>query len=204
MAFSLPPLPYAPDALEPHIDKATMEIHHGKHHNAYVTNLNKALESARIWRIKSLEDLLANNLATVPENIRTAVRNNGGGHYNHSMFWQIMGPNGGGQPSGETSRTAITGVVWQLRRLQREVQRRRNDAVRLGLGVAGEGLGQQRGSDFDCQPGQSGDGRAIPDHGLGRLGARLLSEVSESAAGLHLSMVERRELDGSESPLTRR
>ena len=103
MAFSLPPLPYAPDALEPHIDKATMEIHHGKHHNAYVTNLNKALESAPDLANKSIEDLLANNLASVPESVRTAVRNNGGGHYNHSMFWQIMGPNGGGQPTGEIS-----------------------------------------------------------------------------------------------------
>jgi superoxide dismutase, Fe-Mn family len=108
MAFSLPPLPYAPDALEPHIDKATMEIHHGKHHNAYVTNLNKALESAPDLASSSIEDLLANNLASVPENIRTAVRNNGGGHYNHSMFWQIMGPNAGGQPTGDIA-DAITG-----------------------------------------------------------------------------------------------
>jgi superoxide dismutase, Fe-Mn family len=100
MPFSLPPLPYAPDALEPHIDKMTMEIHHGKHHNAYVTNLNKALESAPDLANKSIEELLANNCAIVPENIRTAVRNNGGGHINHSMFWQIMGPNAGGQPSG--------------------------------------------------------------------------------------------------------
>jgi Fe-Mn family superoxide dismutase len=100
MPFSLPPLPYAPDALEPHIDKTTMEIHHGKHHNAYVTNLNKALESAPDLANKSIEELLANNCAIVPENIRTAVRNNGGGHINHSMFWQIMGPNAGGQPSG--------------------------------------------------------------------------------------------------------
>ena len=101
MAFTLPPLPYAPDALEPHIDKMTMEIHHGKHHNAYVTNLNKALESAPDLQNKSVEELLANNCAIVPENIRTAVRNNGGGHANHTMFWQIMGPNGGGQPGGD-------------------------------------------------------------------------------------------------------
>jgi Fe-Mn family superoxide dismutase len=101
MAFSLPSLPYAPDALEPHIDRQTMEIHHGKHHNAYVTNLNKALESAPDLASKSLEELLANNCAAVPENIRTAVRNNGGGHHNHSMFWQIMGPNAAGSPSGE-------------------------------------------------------------------------------------------------------
>src|SRR5437867_10751263 len=100
MPFTLPPLPFASDALEPHIDKTTMEIHHGKHHNAYVTNLNKALESAPQLGSKSLEELLANNCAIVPENIRTAVRNNGGGHANHSLFWTIMGPKAGGQPGG--------------------------------------------------------------------------------------------------------
>src|SRR5437899_4707325 len=101
--FTLPPLPYPSDALEPHIDKMTMEIHHGKHHNAYVTNLNKALESAPNLAGKSLEELLANNCAIVPENIRTAVRNNGGGHVNHSMFWLVMGPKKGGQPQGKTA-----------------------------------------------------------------------------------------------------
>ena len=101
MPFTLPDLPYPADALEPYIDKATMEIHHGKHHGAYVANVNKALESAAELSGKKLEDLLANNLASVPESIRTAVRNNGGGHLNHSMFWQIMGPNAGGQPSGK-------------------------------------------------------------------------------------------------------
>ena len=109
MPFTLPPLPYAPDALEPHIDKMTMEIHHGKHHNAYVTNLNKALESAPELADKSIEELLANNCAIVPEKIRTAVRNNGGGHINHSMFWKIMGPNGGGAPVGNVAQ-AITGA----------------------------------------------------------------------------------------------
>ena len=103
MPFTLPALPYAADALEPHIDKATMEIHHGKHHNAYVTNLNKALESAPDLASKSLEELLASNCAAVPEAIRTAVRNNGGGHSNHSMFWQIMGPGAGGTPVGNLS-----------------------------------------------------------------------------------------------------
>src|SRR5271156_5094379 len=101
MAFTLPPLPYAPDALEPYIDKMTMEIHHGKHHNAYVTNLNKALESAPDLAGKSLAELLANNCAIVPEGIRTVVRNNGGGHANHSMFWTILAPGAGGEPSGE-------------------------------------------------------------------------------------------------------
>jgi Fe-Mn family superoxide dismutase len=100
MAFTLPALPYAPDALEPYIDKMTMEIHHGKHHNAYVTNLNKALESAPDLASKTLDELLANNLAIVPESIRTAVRNNGGGHWNHSMFWTILGQGGGAKPSG--------------------------------------------------------------------------------------------------------
>jgi len=101
MPFSLPSLPYPFDALEPSIDKMTMEVHHGKHHNAYVTNLNKALESAPNLASKSVEELLAVNCAIVPEGIRTAVRNNGGGHINHSMFWQIMGPKAGGQPSGK-------------------------------------------------------------------------------------------------------
>ncbi|MBM3759625.1 MAG: superoxide dismutase [Acidobacteria bacterium] len=101
MAFSLPALPYAHDALEPHIDTATMEIHHGKHHNAYVTNLNKALESAPELAGKTIEELLANNLAIVPDAIKAPVRNNGGGHYNHSLFWTILGPGAGGTPVGK-------------------------------------------------------------------------------------------------------
>lgn len=100
MAHELPPLPYDYNALEPHIDEQTMRIHHDKHHAAYVANLNKALESASGLQNKSVEDLLM-NLSSVPENIRGAVNNNGGGHYNHTMFWSIMGPKGGGEPSGE-------------------------------------------------------------------------------------------------------
>jgi superoxide dismutase, Fe-Mn family len=103
MPFTLPPLPYAPEALEPHIDAATMKVHHDGHHAAYVNNLNKALESAPDLANKSVEELLANNLAAVPENIRTAVRNNGGGHANHSMFWAIMAPNAGGAASGDVA-----------------------------------------------------------------------------------------------------
>src|SRR5512144_2477580 len=97
--FTLPALPYAFDALEPHIDAKTMEIHHDRHHKTYVDNLNKALESAPALGQQSVEDLLR-NISQVPEDIRTKVRNNGGGHANHSMFWEIMGPNGGGQPTG--------------------------------------------------------------------------------------------------------
>ena len=99
MAYTLPSLPYAADALEPHIDKQTMEIHHGKHHAAYVNNLNAALEKHPALQSKSIETLLG-DLGSVPEDVRTAVRNNGGGHANHTMFWQIMGPNAGGAPTG--------------------------------------------------------------------------------------------------------
>ncbi len=109
MAFTLPALPYAPDALEPSIDKMTMEIHHGKHHQTYVTNLNKALESAPDLANKTLEELLANNCAAVPESIRTAVRNNGGGHANHSLFWTLMAPGAGGAPVGNLAQ-AINGA----------------------------------------------------------------------------------------------
>ncbi len=99
MAFTLPPLPYDYTALEPHIDEQTMRIHHGKHHNGYVTNLNAALEGQAALQGKSLEALIG-NLAGVPEAIRTAVRNNGGGHYNHSLFWEIMAPGGAKAPGG--------------------------------------------------------------------------------------------------------
>ena len=100
MAYELPKLPYPNDALEPHIDARTMEIHHDKHHAAYVTNLNKAIEGKPELENKSIEELIG-NLQAVPEEIRGAVRNNGGGHANHSFFWQIMGPNGGGEPTGK-------------------------------------------------------------------------------------------------------
>ena len=107
MAYQLPDLPYAFDALEPHIDARTMEIHHGKHHNAYVTNLNKALEGQDTLAAKNIEDLIS-DLSAVPEGIRTAVRNNAGGHANHSLFWQILGPNAGGQPSGKLAEAIET------------------------------------------------------------------------------------------------
>jgi Fe-Mn family superoxide dismutase len=100
MAYELPKLPYAHNALEPHIDARTMEIHHGKHHQAYINNVNAALENHSDLASKSVEDLVA-GLAAVPESIRGAVRNNGGGHANHSLFWTVMSPAGGGEPSGE-------------------------------------------------------------------------------------------------------
>lgn len=106
MAFELPQLPYAEDALEPHIDKETMNIHHTRHHNAYVTNLNNALAGNEELLAKTVEEVIS-NLNAVPEAVRTAVRNNGGGHANHSLFWQVLSPNGGGVPTGELA-DAIT------------------------------------------------------------------------------------------------
>jgi Fe-Mn family superoxide dismutase len=99
MAFTLPPLPYSFDALEPHIDAKTMEIHHGKHHQTYVNNLNAAIEKAPELQGKSIEELLK-NVNSAPESVKTAVRNNGGGHWNHSLFWQLMAPKAGGEPTG--------------------------------------------------------------------------------------------------------
>jgi Fe-Mn family superoxide dismutase len=116
--FELPALPYSANALEPHIDARTMEIHHGRHHATYVNNLNAALEGHSALAEKSLEDLLR-NLNEVPESIRTAVRNNGGGHYNHTLFWQIMSPNGGGQPTGELA-DAINQTFGSFEKFQEE------------------------------------------------------------------------------------
>ena len=130
MAHSLPALPYPTDALEPHIDKMTMEIHHGKHHQAYVTNLNAALDKHPELHAKSVEDLLR-SINTVPEDIRTAVRNNGGGHANHSMFWQVMGPNAGGAPSGKIA-DAINGSFGSFDKFKEELKK-------AGVGRFGSG-----------------------------------------------------------------
>jgi len=129
MAYSVPDLAYAFDALEPHIDARTMEIHHDKHHAAYVTNLNAALEGTE-WMDRPIEAVLA-NLEIIPEDKRAAVRNNGGGHANHTLFWEIMGPDGGGEPSGDLA-AAITDTFGSLDDLKTQV----NDAgvKRFGSG----------------------------------------------------------------------
>jgi Fe-Mn family superoxide dismutase len=119
MRFELPQLPYAYDALEPHIDARTMEIHHGKHHAAYTNNLNNALESAKEWGEKSIEQILA-DLDGVPDGIRMAVRNNGGGFANHNLFWTVMGPNGGGEPNGALGK-AIGGAFGDFAKLKDEL-----------------------------------------------------------------------------------
>ena len=130
MAHSLPPLPYPFNALEPHIDARTMEIHHGKHHQAYVTNLNAALDKHPELHAKTVEELLA-GINTVPEDIRGPVRNNGGGHVNHTMFWEVMGPGGGGAPTGAIA-DAITSSFGGFDKLKEEVKK-------AGIGRFGSG-----------------------------------------------------------------
>jgi Fe-Mn family superoxide dismutase len=132
MAYELPQLPYEYDALEPHIDKETMNIHHTKHHNTYVTNLNKALEGHSDLASKPVEELIS-NLDEVPESIRTAVRNNGGGHANHSLFWKLLSPNGGGEPGGEL-KTAIENKFGSFDKFKEEFEAA--GAGRFGSGWA--------------------------------------------------------------------
>ena len=131
MAYELPQLPYAYDALEPHIDKETMNIHHTKHHNTYITNVNAALEGSELLS-KSVEELIS-NLDAVPEAARTAVRNNGGGHANHSLFWTILSPNGGGEPTGELA-DAINSKFGSLASFKEEFAKAA--ATRFGSGWA--------------------------------------------------------------------
>ncbi|MWC29968.1 superoxide dismutase [Paenibacillus sp. MMS18-CY102] len=138
MAHQLPALPYANNALEPHFDETTMEIHHDRHHNAYVTNLNAALESAPELQSKSIEDLIA-DLNSVPEAIRTAVRNNGGGHANHSLFWETIGPNGGGAPTGKLA-DAIASELGGFDKFKEDFAKA--GATRFGSGWAWLALGQ--------------------------------------------------------------
>ena len=120
MAHVLPPLPYAPEALEPHIDAQTMQIHHGKHHQAYVTNLNAAIDKAPELASWSLDDL-NRRINEVPDAVRTAVRNNGGGHWNHSLFWSLMAPNAGGEPTGELGE-AISSTFGSFTGFQEQLQ----------------------------------------------------------------------------------
>jgi superoxide dismutase, Fe-Mn family len=129
MAFTLPDLPYAHDALEPHIDARTMEIHHGKHHQAYIDNANKALEGTE-WADRGVQDVLR-NLESLPADKQTPVRNNAGGHANHTLFWEIMGPNGGGEPSGALA-DALASAFGDLDSLKQTVTQ--NGVARFGSG----------------------------------------------------------------------
>ena len=156
MAHELPPLPYDHAALEPHIDAQTMQIHHGKHHQTYVTNLNNALQSHPDLQGKSVEDL-CKGINSIPEAIRTAVRNNGGGHWNHSMFWKWMAPNAGGAPTGKVA-DAINAAFGGFDKFKEEWAQGRRRTLRQRMGVAA----QRRRQAVDRQHAESGqpaDGR---------------------------------------------
>ena len=193
MAFTLPPLPYSFDALEPHIDAKTMEIHHDKHHAAYVTNLNKALEGHADLQSKSIDELLK-NLDAIPENIRTAVRNNGGGHWNHSLFWPLMKKGSGGEPKGDLGRRSAPRSV-------RSAASRKKFAA-AGVGRFGSGwvwlLLKDGKLAIDSTPNQdtpyslSGGGKAVL--GLDVWEHAYYLKYPESPPGLHQGMVEYREL----------
>ncbi len=191
MAFSVPDLPYAYDALEPHIDEATMRVHHDKHHQAYVDKANAALEGTE-WADRDVEDVLR-NLSSLPGDKQGPVRNNGGGHYNHSLFWQMLSPDGGGAPSGDLA-AAIDETFGSFDSFKGEFKESRHRPLRLRLGLA-------------CQ-GQLGAGRRLhPESGLAdlrrqpaaarlrRLGARLLPQVSEQTPRIHRRLLECRQLE---------
>ena len=190
--YTLPPLPYDYGALEPHIDAKTMEIHHTKHHQAYITNLNNALKDHPDLQGKTIEDLIA-HLDAVPEAIRTAVRNNGGGHANHSLFWQIMKPGGGGEPTGALAE-AITAELGGFAAFKEAFGKAGTHPLRLGLGLADRRQGRQARRHLDAQPGQPAHGRPHPAPGPRRLGARLLPQVPEPPARLHRRLVEHGQL----------
>ena len=192
MAYELPKLPYPNDALEPHIDAKTMEIHHDKHHQAYVTNLNKAIEGKPGLEGKSIEDLIS-NLSAVPEDIRTAVRNNGGGHANHSFFWQIMGPNGGGEPTGKLADD-IKAAFGSFDAFKEKLA----DAGAKRFGSGWAWLIKNKSGKLEIVSTANQDSPLMegntPVLGRRRVGARLLPELPEPPARLSQGVVEHGEL----------
>ena len=190
--YTLPPLPYDYGALEPHIDAKTMEIHHTKHHQAYITNLNNALKDHPTLQGKPIEELIA-NLDAVPDSIRTVVRNNAGGHANHSLFWQIMKPGGGGDPSGALAQ-AITSDLGGVAAFKESLGK-------AALGRFGSGWGWLIVGKDDklavvSSPNQDSpimEG-TTPSDGHRCLGTRLLSQVSESPGRLYCRLVEHAQL----------
>jgi len=165
MAFELPPLPYDYSALEPHIDTQTMQIHHDKHHGTYVTNVNNAIAGNADLEAMSAEDLIK-NLDRVPEDKRTAVRNNGGGHVNHSMFWEIMGPGGGGEPTGEFGN-AVKNAFGSFDAMKDAVNKA--GAGRFGSGWAWVVVGNDGNLSVTSTPNQDNplmDGSGIPVLGV--------------------------------------
>jgi Superoxide dismutase len=192
MAYELPKLPYSYDALEPHIDAQTMEIHYTKHHQTYVNNLNNAIKDKADLEKKSVEDLIS-DLKSVPEDIRTVVRNNGGGHANHSFFWQIMGPDAGGEPKGKLADD-IKSTFGSFNEFKEKLAAA--GAGRFGSGWAWLIKNNERkaGNHFNAKSRQPSNGRQHANPRRRCLGARLLSEVSKPTARLHQSLVERGKL----------
>ena len=190
MPYEVPPLPYDYDALEPHIDEQTMRLHHDKHHQAYVDNANKALAGTE-WENRPVENVLA-NLEILPEDIKTAVRNNAGGHANHSLFWEIMSPDGGGEPSGSLAEAIATtfGSVDELKKDLIDTGVKRFGSGWSWLVYDGTALSVYSTANQDSPITQLG--RPAARHR--RVGARLLPEVPEPQARISRDLVERRQL----------
>ena len=208
--LELPKLPYAYDALEPYIDSRTMEIHHTKHHQTYIDNANKALEGSELADM-SADELIA-SLGTVPADKKNVLRNNVGGHVNHSLFWTVMGPNGSGQsdnqPGGELA-SAIMEAFGSFDAFKEKFE----DAAKTRFGSGWAWLvvaGRQASRGQHRQPGQPADGcghrgrERHPGAGRGRVGARLLPELPEQAPRLPEGLLERGELGRGGAPVRRR
>ena len=191
MAHQLPSLPYAFDALEPHIDAQTMQIHHGKHHQAYINNLNAALEAHPDLQAKSVEDLIK-DLNALPEAIRTAVRNNGGGHANHSLFWTLMAPNAGGAPTGKIA-DAIANQFGGFDSFKEQFAKAATTRFGSGWAWLVSSSGKLAIESTANQDSPIMEGKK-PILGPRRVGARLLPEVPEPPPGLHRRVLERRQL----------
>ncbi len=194
MAYQLPPLPYPYDALEPHIDARTLEIHHDKHHAAYLANLNKALESAADLLTLPADELLK-DLSAVPESIRTAVRNNGGGFVNHNFYWEGMAPQAGGEPvAGSPLAAAIQKGFGDFSTFKEKFTAATVGRFGSGWGWLSVDKNWATGDSFHGQPGQPADGGLHTLADLRRMGACLLPELPEPAGRLRGRVVERGQL----------
>ena len=206
-SYSLDALPYALDALAPHIDAMTMEIHHGKHHAAYIKNLNTALEGKADLAAHSLDDLMTVLASVEDKALQTTIRNNGGGHWNHAFFWETLAPaDKSGKPSDELAK-AIDTAFGSMDDFKKDLRRSRRQAIRIGLGLA-QGQGRQTRGDEHPEPGQPAHERARRGrrtrHTPARtrcLGARLLPQLPEPPSRLRLRLVERGELGQGLGPL---
>ncbi len=202
MAHELPPLPYDYTALEPTIDEKTMHLHHDMHHAAYVKNLNAALDKHPELHKKTAEDLIR-DLNAIPEDIRGAVRNNAGGHVNHTMFWHIMKPNGGGDPTGPIADVDQENF-WRLQDFSGKIQRRRRRPVRQRMGLARRRRQRRSENRQHSESGQSDFARSASHLRQRCLGTCLLSQVQQPSSGISASLVERRQLGRNQQALPSR